>query len=1361
MTMDNIRVFVRVRPPENLESSDLETQCLEVDSARNAVIMNCKPEQKVFTYDQVADIETTQEFVFTNVGKNIIESALKGYNGTIFAYGQTGSGKSFTMLGPQEDNNIQHDWRGVIPRTFGYLFSLIEREQQLKGENVEFLVRCSFLEIYNEQIFDLLEPSAMPLHLRENIKHGVYVENLTEVTVKNSMESYEALIGGMQNRRVAATSMNRESSRSHAVFTIHIESKQKNEGLQNIRLSRLHLVDLAGSERQKDTNTAGQRLKEAGSINKSLSVLGHVIMSLVDIAQGKDRYVPYRDSKLSFLLRDSLGGNAMTCIIACIHPSSRCFGETLSTLHFARRAKMIKNKAIINEDTQGNIAHLQNEIRRLKEQIAQMNMSPVVSKGVNSSSHIIMPSSRDHEEMENWKRKFIEAMHFRDKSEQEKQTLKAKSLELEDLVRKKERFLQNQKMIVKFKESRIAQLEKNVKEIDSQLMIVCTPTSQLHVNSMKEEIECLKDNLQHNPKLTQIALEKEHLRNEVKRLRSIEAVATGFRIEREKMNDLEKVYTELMQEKGDGDNNNVISDCRSCTPQASESVSVATIERYESQIRALQEEINNLKEETRKSREETEKRNVDLQSELTSFQKANSELEKVLEAHQLKSRMEIDSMNNMHLHTIQTFTTPTKLTYSLRNRDIHRKSLGGPIEMILEEEDNIFDEKELPEMAEQAKEALTEEIKRLQEQSSSLQEQFQAMESENLKLRQTHSKHETKIEQLNEILESERSSFKTLNDSLTKQVDEITKDLNVTKSHESVLKEEVQDLKLLLGSSDNELKAAKCLVTVQKTTMDKEVASLETELSRLKDELSKMNRDRDIALEEKGSLVENLDTAHATLSFFEDEMKELEKKLLEERVKVKNLHVELQNAAEKQQIDDQNYARLLEQITQQGEDKEKEFAKHVEENKMLRDHLYSIQQQYEEKSGSLIQSNEQIEKLREEQTLLQKMSREQQELLSQLGQRSQDQNSRLNQQDRIITDLHDEIEGCHKRTNDLENVNEKIRRENEALRQQFNESEAEFTRKINVKEVEICIYKDELEDMSSQYSVLQESSAMTDIQRQQTLEELQESKKQIEQLKHELLQKSKELEEFERTMQARSLDHAETKQTAEELHLVIQRNSEEFAKYKISQTETLKKHIEEFETVRKDKNKEIEMLKMQLSENETLRSEYEKLEIGCKVLEREQRLAVNREQDMVEKLTDLQMKYNQLEASFSENSMQLVDQVKEKESMQNELAVVNVTLETLRDDLQIKQTNLERISDLAAHDQEKISGLMSLVEEMKEEKAKTLKHLENVKAENAKLVGHQNLNQKIHYVSSLQQEKNKLQEENMKLKIELNKLKKS
>lgn len=205
------------------------------------------------------------------------------------------------------------------------------------------------MEIFQEQICDLLNPTAQTLNIREDAKNGVYVEGLTEEVVRTPDEAYALLLLGARHRHTSPTAMNERSSRSHSVFTLSIESTETKNDVTSRRFSKLSLVDLAGSERQKSTEAAGQRLKEAGSINKSLFLLGNVIRDLVDVANGKPKHIPYRNSRLTFLLRDSLGGNSKTTIVATISSAADSFSETLSTLKFAARAKLIRNQAVINQ----------------------------------------------------------------------------------------------------------------------------------------------------------------------------------------------------------------------------------------------------------------------------------------------------------------------------------------------------------------------------------------------------------------------------------------------------------------------------------------------------------------------------------------------------------------------------------------------------------------------------------------------------------------------------------------------------------------------------------------------------------------------------------------------------------------------------------------------------------------------------------------------------------------------------------------------------------------------------------------------------------------------------------------------------
>ncbi|KAJ1935319.1 hypothetical protein EC988_008522, partial [Linderina pennispora] len=251
--------------------------------------------------------------------------------------------------------------------------------------------------------------------LREDIKKGIFVDNVTEETVLDPNEAYGVFTRGTQNRHVSATSMNRESSRSHSVLMLTIQSmKQMDSGLTEIREARFNLVDLAGSERQKLANTTGIRLKEAANINKSLSALGKVINALVDVGSGIKRHVNYRDSKLTFLLRDSLGGNSVTFIIANVSPAISNDAETISTMRFAQRAKMIRNKAVVNQDMQGNVPQLQAEIQKLKQEIAMLTAG-------NQSSAIATPASSPPDDKELGTTQYLLILALRKLRESERQ----------------------------------------------------------------------------------------------------------------------------------------------------------------------------------------------------------------------------------------------------------------------------------------------------------------------------------------------------------------------------------------------------------------------------------------------------------------------------------------------------------------------------------------------------------------------------------------------------------------------------------------------------------------------------------------------------------------------------------------------------------------------------------------------------------------------------------------------------------------------------------------------------------------------------------------------------------------------------
>ncbi len=362
-----VQVVVRCRPLNEMEVKAGHDQCVHMVADSGAVEVR-KPDAaptdppKTFAFDAVYDWSSKQGELYEETFSALVDSVLAGFNGTIFAYGQTGTGKTYTMEGVRSDKELS----GVIPRSFDHIYShiAVSRDEQ-------YLVRASYLEIYMEEIRDLLaKDQTRRLELKERPDTGVYVKDLSSFVCKSQSEIEHVMSVGNQNRKVGPTNMNVHSSRSHAIFIITVECSSKPDpdtGKSHIRAGKLNLVDLAGSERQAKTGAAGERLKEAITINLSLAALGNVISALVD---GKSTYVPYRDSKLTRLLQDSLGGNAKTVMVANIGPAGYNYEETITTLRYANRAKNIKNKPRINEDPKDALLReFQEEIARLKAKL--------------------------------------------------------------------------------------------------------------------------------------------------------------------------------------------------------------------------------------------------------------------------------------------------------------------------------------------------------------------------------------------------------------------------------------------------------------------------------------------------------------------------------------------------------------------------------------------------------------------------------------------------------------------------------------------------------------------------------------------------------------------------------------------------------------------------------------------------------------------------------------------------------------------------------------------------------------------------------------------------------------------------------
>ncbi|KAI4504428.1 hypothetical protein M0802_000899 [Mischocyttarus mexicanus] len=366
--IENVRVVVRVRPLNGKELDGHSKNIIKVDTLNSEITIN-NPNAlhgeppKVFSFDAVFDTDSTQVDIYNETARPIVDKVLQGYNGTILAYGQTGTGKTYTMSGAKTPPQL----RGVIPNTFAHIFGHIAKAD----ENKKFLVRATYLEIYNEEVRDLLgKDQTTRLEVKERPDIGVFVKDLSGYVVNNADDLDRIMSLGNKNRVVGATAMNVSSSRSHAIFTITVESSQLGEdGEQHVKMGKLHLVDLAGSERQSKTKASGVRLREATKINLSLSTLGNVISALVD---GQSSHVPYRNSKLTRLLQDSLGGNSKTLMCANVSPADINYDETISTLRYANRAKNIKNRARINEDPKDALLRqFQVEIEQLRKQLEE------------------------------------------------------------------------------------------------------------------------------------------------------------------------------------------------------------------------------------------------------------------------------------------------------------------------------------------------------------------------------------------------------------------------------------------------------------------------------------------------------------------------------------------------------------------------------------------------------------------------------------------------------------------------------------------------------------------------------------------------------------------------------------------------------------------------------------------------------------------------------------------------------------------------------------------------------------------------------------------------------------------------------
>ncbi|KAF7485524.1 Hypothetical predicted protein [Marmota monax] len=1308
---DAIKIFVRIRPPaEGSRSVDGEHGlCLSVLST-TSLRLHSSPEPKIFTFDYVADMDTTQESVFSTVTKSIVESCMSGYNGTILAYGQTGSGKTFTMMGPSESDNFSHNLRGVIPRSFEYLFYLIDREKEKAGAGKSFLCKCSFIEIYNEQIYDLLDSASTGLHLREHIKKGVFVVGAVEQVVTSAAEAYQVLSGGWRNRRVASTSMNRESSRSHAVFTITIESMEKSNETVNIRTSLLNLVDLAGSERQKDTHAEGMRLK------------------------------------------DSLGGNAKTAIIVNVHPGSRCFGETLSTLNFAQRAKLIKNKAVVNEDTQGNVSQLQAEVKRLKEQLAQLTSGQTLPESL---------LTRDKEKTD-YMKYFQEAMVFFKKSEQEKKSLVERITQLEDLTLKKEKFIQSNKMIVKFREDQIMRLEKLHKESRGSFL----PEEQCRLLSeLRDEIQTLREQIEHHPGVAKYAMENHSLREENRRLRLLEPVKRAQEMDAQTIAKLEKAFSEI---SGIEKNNKCQQGFSPKAPK--EPCSFANTEKLKAQLLQIQTELNNSKQEYEEFKELTRKRQLELESELQALQKANLNLESLLDATKACKRQEVSQLNKIHAETLKIITTPTK-AYQLRSRLVPKLSpeMGSFVCNSSILDNDILNEPVPPEMNEQAFEAISEELKKVQEQMNALQVKLDEEEHKNLKLQQHIDKLEHHSAQMQELFSSERTDWTKQQEERLSQLNVLEKLLQESQTENDFLKSEVRDLRVVLHSADKELSSVKLEYSSFKKSQEKEFNELSERHVHVQLQLGHVRLEHEKLLESQACLQDSYDNLQEVMRF---EIDQLSKNLQNCKKENETLKSDLNNLMELFEAEKERNNKLSLQFEEDKENSSKEILKVLE----------AVRQEKQKEMAKCEEQMAKVQKLEESLLVTEKVidslekSRESdKEVVAEL----------MNQIQELRTSICEKTETIDTLKQELKDINCKYnsalvdKEESKALikRQEVDIQDLKETLRLRIlsEDIERDMLCEDLAHATEQLNMLTEASKKHSELLQSAQEELTKKDALIQELQHELIQKKEEVEQKknEYNFKMRQLEHvmdfaAEHPQSPKtppphfQTHLakLLETQEQEIEDGRASKT-SLQHLVTKLNEDREVKNAEILRMKEQLSAMENLRLESQQL--------REKNWLLQSQLDDIKRQKDnSDQNHPNNQQLKGEEEEEIIKERLAKSKIVEEMMKMKADLEEVQGALHIREMECLRMIEeivrtraLESKAFQEKERLRSKLEEMYEESERRSqemtmlrKQVEFLTEENGKLVGHQNLHQKIQYVVRLKKENVRLVEESEKLRAE-------
>ena len=481
-----VKVAVRLRPMSSKEKASKFEEIVRIDQSEAVVYIKTPQNQTLnFKFDFAFPPTITQEDVYDKTAAPIVEGVLEGFNGTIFAYGQTGTGKTFSMDGKEGE------LRGIMPRAFEHIFDYINAN----SDSHQFMVTVTYVEIYNDELRDLLcKEQKEKLKIREDPVHGVNIRGVTIHKVQCFNDLVSLLNFGKKNRKVRSTNMNEESSRSHSILSLNIETLTQIEGGNHVRSARLNLVDLAGSERVAKTGAEGMGFKEGVNINYELMILGNCIAALT---QKNVTHIPYRDSKLTMILRDSLGGNARTMMIAAIGPADYNFMETMSTLRYAERAKKIENKPKVNMDPKDALLlKYQEELAALQ---AQLNGTAGPGGPIKSEEERIKDMEAQLEK-------------------QRKQLENASKMAKEERV-KLEKALQDQKSAIDAEKAKRSKFEERLKELSKYAVIgdlkKKTEQNEAQIREYKKKLEqrkqkavALQKEIEERQKRREMVLEK-------------------------------------------------------------------------------------------------------------------------------------------------------------------------------------------------------------------------------------------------------------------------------------------------------------------------------------------------------------------------------------------------------------------------------------------------------------------------------------------------------------------------------------------------------------------------------------------------------------------------------------------------------------------------------------------------------------------------------------------------------------------------------------------------------------------------------------------------------------------------------------